>query len=181
MFLTLYKTIVRPILEYSSPEWSPQKKKDIKMVECVQRRATKLLGHILDLPYPDRLKILNLTTLEYRRDRADLIQVFKIIRGIDRVDGNNFFNITTDSITRGHKFKIQKQRSRLNIRKYFLLIGQLILGMHYQIVAITVDAFKNRLEFFYDNNSKKVCLPPSYNIGKIMNRKNIIFYKVSAL
>ena len=56
MFLTLYKTLVRPVLEYSSPVWSPQKKKYIKIVECVQRRTTKLLGHIRDLPYPDRLK-----------------------------------------------------------------------------------------------------------------------------
>ena len=119
MFLTLYKTLVRSVLEYSSPVWSPRKKKDIKMVECVQRRATKLLGHIRDLPYPDRLKILNLTTLEYRIHHADLIQVFKIIKGIDRIDVNNFFTMTTDSRARGHKFKIQKRRSRLNIRKYF--------------------------------------------------------------
>ena len=99
MFLTLYKTLVRSVLEYSSPVWSPRKKKDIKMVECVQRRATKLLGHIRGLPYPDRLKILNLTTLEYRIDRADLIQVFKIIKGIDRIDVNNFFSKISIIIT----------------------------------------------------------------------------------
>ena len=158
MFLTLYKTLVRPVLEYSSPVWSPQKKKDIKMVECVQRRATKLLGHIRDLPYPDRLKVLNLTTLEYRRERADLIQVFKIIKGIDRIDVNTFFTMTTDSRTRGHKFKIQKLRSRLNIRKYFFtnrIVDSWNSLPECVIEVETVDAFKNRLENFYDNNPKK--------------------------
>ena len=55
-----------------------------------------------------------------------------------------------------------KQRSRLNIRKYVLLIGQLILGMHYQIVDITVDAFRNRLEFFYQKEVVGMRLPVYY-------------------
>ena len=45
------------------------------------------------LPYPERLKKLGLPTLEYRRQRADVLQVFKILQGIDNVDSDNFFSL----------------------------------------------------------------------------------------
>ena len=74
------------------------------------------------------------------------------------IPDNNFFTMTTDSHTRGHKFKIQKQRSRLNIRKYFFTnrIVDSWNSLPECIIEVeTVDAFKNRLENFYDNNPKK--------------------------
>ena len=58
MFLNLYKSIVRPHLEYASTVWSSMFKKDKILIENVQRRATRLVKSIKHLPYEDRLKTL---------------------------------------------------------------------------------------------------------------------------
>ena len=76
MFKTLYKTLIRPHLEYASPVWSPVFKYEIQRIEGVQRRATKLVPEISNLPYIDRLKHLKLPTLQYRRIRQDLILLY---------------------------------------------------------------------------------------------------------
>ena len=68
-FLHLFKSLVRPHLEYSTPIWSPYYKKDKIMIENVQRRATKLVSTLKNLNYSERLKRLGLPTLEYRRER----------------------------------------------------------------------------------------------------------------
>ena len=57
-------------------------------------------------------------TLEERRRRYDLIEMFKIMKGIYKVDKTKLFEINKDS-TRGHNLKIRKKQCRLNLRKYF--------------------------------------------------------------
>ena len=64
----------------------PSLQKDRVAIENVQRRATKLVGSISHLPYSERLRALGLPSLEYRRERADVIKVYKIIHDIDKVD-----------------------------------------------------------------------------------------------
>lgn len=76
MFCILYKTLVRPHLEYANCIWSPILQKDKEMLEKVQRRATKIVPGLKDLTYPDRLQRLKIPTLSYRRLRGDLIQVY---------------------------------------------------------------------------------------------------------
>ena len=66
--------------------------KDIDLIEGVQRRATKLISDLKDKSYENRLRILNLTTLETRRLRGDLIEVFKIFKGFDNLDPPCFLN-----------------------------------------------------------------------------------------
>ena len=83
---TLYKTAVRPHLEYASSAWAPYRNKDIKMLEVVQKRATKLVPELRNLPYEKRLQKLGLTTLEARRERGDAIQYFKIINNFNKVE-----------------------------------------------------------------------------------------------
>ena len=109
MFLILYKTKIRPHMEYATTVWNPYLLKDIRRVEGVQRRATKLVKEIAHLPYPDRLKHLGLPTLEYRRLRADMIQVFKIVNKIDDLDQSEILNTCGATNTRGHSFKIRKE------------------------------------------------------------------------
>ena len=58
-------------------------KKDICAIESVQRRLTKILPELTHISYEERLRKLNLMTLNYRRHRMDMIQTFKIINKIE--------------------------------------------------------------------------------------------------
>jgi len=97
--LILYKSYVRPLLEFSIQAWSPSLRKDINCLEQVQRRATKLVVGSKRLQYADRLHELGLTTLEKRRLRGDLIETFKIVTGIDKVKMEDFLNAVEVSTT----------------------------------------------------------------------------------
>ena len=79
----LYTTYVRPHLEFAVGAWNPYLKKDINQIEKVQHRATKVSPAIRNLSYEQRLNTLELTTLETRRIRGDLIQKYKIEKGLD--------------------------------------------------------------------------------------------------
>ena len=83
MFLQLYKSLVRPHLEYASQVWSPYLKKHQIALENVRRRATKLIKNLSQLSYKERLLQLGLPSLEYRRMRADTLQVYKILNNIE--------------------------------------------------------------------------------------------------
>ena len=113
--LTLYKTIIRPIIDYGNIIWFPVLKKDIRAVENVQRRLTRLLPELSHLSYEERLRELNLTTLHYRRYRMDMIQVFKILNNIDDVKMDGMFEYSEIN-TRGHSKKLVKPRALKTLR-----------------------------------------------------------------
>ena len=66
LIIPLYKTIVRPHLEYCIQAWRPYRKNDIDIVERVQRRATTIIQKLRDISYEMLLKECGLTTLETR-------------------------------------------------------------------------------------------------------------------
>ena len=106
MFLHLYKSLVRPHLEYASPVWSPYLKKHQVALENVQRRATKLIKNLSQLSYKERLFQLGLPSIEYRRLRADMLQVYKILNNIDLPLTNNLLKAANCNRTRGHNLKL---------------------------------------------------------------------------
>ena len=121
MFLNLYPVLVRPHLEYCVQVWSPRWNMDIKLVEGVQRRATKIVPELKHLPYEERLKRLGLTTLEERRIRGDMIETYKIITGKEKVNREKFFEIIPrrgDPELR-HNLKIRKNRCYTDVRAHF--------------------------------------------------------------
>ena len=127
-FTLLYKSTVRPILEYASCIWSPHLKKDILMIENVQRRATRLLPDLRHLPYQGRLESLKLPTLKFRRMRTDLIQCFKIMKNIDKLQSQTHCHLCPDkkmfhparlSSTRGHTMKLQVLQATGPRKHYF--------------------------------------------------------------
>ena len=69
-------------------------KKNRIAIENVQRHATKLVKSISHLPCNDRLRVLGLPTLEYRWERADVTQVYKILHNIDKVDKSKLFTLS---------------------------------------------------------------------------------------
>ena len=112
MLLSLYKSLVRPRLEYCIQAWSPYTRGDIEKLEQVQRKATKLVPELAGYPYEERLTRLGLTTLEERRTRGDMIEAYKILKGFDKVGNGTYLKLAPKgqhSETRGHSLKLAKQ------------------------------------------------------------------------
>ena len=147
----LYKSLVRPKLEYCIQSWNPSLIKDIELLEQVQHRATKLIPEISHLSYHERLKRLNFSTLELRRHRGDLIETFKILKGKEGIPMNSLFSLNT-SVTRGNSLKLNKPRSRLNIRQNFF--SQRVINAWNQlpefvISSTSVNGFKNTIDRYF--------------------------------
>ena len=174
-FVLLYKALVRSHMDYATAVWSPYKVKYIQQLEGVQRRATKMLPGMRDLSYTERLKILKLPTLAYRRARIDMIETFKIAKGIydsDIVPCLPFVANTNDSIvTRGHQYKLFKNRFYKDIGK-FSFTNRIITNWNNLpekvVMAKSINSFKNRLDKAWKHQDLL------YNFeAKIDNRANI--------
>ena len=92
----IFKTYVRPHLEFAVPAWSPWQIGDIKTLEQVQFRMVKQIQGLQSSTYMERLAELGLDSLEQRRQKLDLIQTFRIIHGHDRVDHETWFSIINE-------------------------------------------------------------------------------------
>ena len=73
--MPLYEALVRSRLEYCIQAWRPYLLKDIELMENMQQRMRSMLPELKDVSYPDRLRVLGLTTLETQKLRTDLIGV----------------------------------------------------------------------------------------------------------
>jgi hypothetical protein len=87
---TLYKSMVRPHLEYGNAIWGPFYKTDIDKVESIQRRATKLVTSLKDKEYHERLISLDLPSMLYRRKRGDMIMLYKIVNKLIQITSTIF-------------------------------------------------------------------------------------------
>jgi hypothetical protein len=117
ILMALYKFLIRPKLEYCVQAWRPYLIKDINLLEGVQRRVTRMIVKNNSLSYEERLNLLGLTSLEMRRERGDMIEVFKILKGLVKVKQDRFFQLRNDYRLKGHSLILKKQYSRLNVRK----------------------------------------------------------------
>ena len=149
VMVQLYKTLVRPHLEYCSSAWSPHYQKDKELIERVQHRFSRMVPAVRADTYPVRLQKLNLWSHEERRNRADLIEVYKMKQGYSKLCFEDLFEVDTLRRTRGHSCKLIKSRSNKDLRKFFFL--QRVVNRWNSlgedtVSATTLMAFKGRLK-----------------------------------
>ena len=143
---SLFKALVRPILEYAVAVWCPYKKKHINEIEKVQRQFTKHIKGLRKLSYPDRLSKLKLPSLEYRRLRGDLIEVYKILHKIyDPLTTHSLLTLDLNLKTRTNSLKLKKKRTNFQPYQSF---------------------FTNRVTTNWNRLSKEIVCAESLNIFK---------------
>lgn len=148
MMRRLIVTMTRPRLEYAAVVWSPSTKKDKGRLERVQRAASKLPATLADSSYEERLRKLKLPTLEERRERGDLIAVYRMLTGRESLDRNDL--VTRDlRSARGHGMKIKMEMCRRDVKKNSFPQRTVAvwnkLGRDV-VEAKTIHTFKDRLD-----------------------------------
>ena len=152
-FINLYKSMVRPHLEYCHAVTFPRFERQVKLLENVQRRATKLVPGLKDLSYTDRLKKLKLPTLTYRRHRGDIIEAYKYIHGHYQVESSPLVLDDRQIIIRGHEYRIKKARCNTSLRQHFFInrIVSVWNNLPRSVVsAPSINALKNRLDSHWE-------------------------------
>jgi hypothetical protein len=105
----VYKSKVCPHLEYCTPAWDLHYKKEKELLEKVKHRCTRMFEQLRNLHYMDRLQRLGLWTLQEKRNRADLIDVFRIVKRVSNNSLNETLAMDTTSTTRVYLFRREKQ------------------------------------------------------------------------
>ena len=147
LLMKLYKALVRPIVDYGNVIWYPYTKKNKKLIENIQRRETRMIPELKGLSYTDRLQHLKLFSMDYRKKRGDMIQLFKILNGFENIDAQTMFTFAT-SQTRGDNKKLYKPRCVKGFRQHSFCIRSIdpwnSLSQNV-IDSSTVNEFKNKL------------------------------------
>ena len=154
VMLSIFKTLVRPHLEYCVQLWAPCPDhgnwKTIMKIEGVQRRFTRMISGIGHLPYQERLEELQITTLIERRARGDLIECFKIFKGIANY-GSNLLTFSRSGYNLINNTRPAGRLSRAfpaRVTNYWNKIPDTVKD------CATVDAFKGRLQTFKKERSQ---------------------------
>ena len=150
----LYKSLVRPTLEYGNPIWGPYYVLDQQAVERVQRRATRMIQPLRDLPYHTRLHQLKLPSLTYRRRRGDMIIIYQITHHLLNIPFPTFFTPSSYISTRGHNYKLLKSHFRCCPRQSFFSVRSINdwNSLPANIVnATSLNQFKNLLDEHWTN------------------------------
>ena len=159
----LYKTFVRPKLEHAVAAWSPWAAGDREVIENVQKRMVRIISNKRGKTYEERLENVGLTTLTERRARGDMIEVFRTMKGFNKVDKKEWFHIRDPETARATRSTVSvsdngsEQRSdvlfkecvRLETRKHFFTVrviqewNDLPDGVRNQK---TINSFKNHYD-----------------------------------
>ena len=132
----LYQSLIRPVLVYGSPVWSPWYKKDITGLEKVQGRCLKLSSDPISLP-----------ELITRRQEQDMCEVYKFMHGLYKTSYDNYFQKPFRT-HRGHSLKLFKPQCKTNVLQNFF--SQRVIDMcnslpEEVVSAPSLDSFKKNL------------------------------------
>ena len=147
--LRLYKSLVRPHLEFCISAWTLYYSKDKHLLERVQHRFTRMIPGLRQLSYAKRLEFLNLWSLEERRNRADLLEVFRMYKRWSTTSFSSMFTLSSNTVTRGHTAKIMKNRCQLDLSRHFFSesVTDRWNRLPQQVInSTTVNAFKSGLD-----------------------------------
>lgn len=158
-FRLLYKGMVRCHLEYAVPAWSPQYEGMIEKVEGVQRRATLMLPGMKGVEYPDRLRIIGLPTLRYRRQRADMIETHKMLHNRYERDLCPRLEPRTSAVpSRMNSLALCQKRNMRDVRRN--VFSQRIVPVWNSlpeevVTADTTEKFKEKLDKHWKDQAQK--------------------------
>ena len=125
-------------------------------MENAQRRATRLVPELRGVTYKECLIELNLPTLDYRRKRFDIIQVFKIVHKIDGIDMSTFFTFTENNQLRGHNLKSNKPRANKSVKLHSFSLRNTPVWNSLPLEVVnskTVVEFKTKLDKLWRSQS----------------------------
>ncbi len=168
IFPQLYKALVRVHLESQSSVWCPHKMKYIDSLEKVQRRATKMLPGMEGKSYEERLKILDLPSLTYRRLRGDMLEAFKMTSGEYDEEVIPSLPFCKHSTTRGHSKKMYHRRYTTAVRRNFFTnrVVPIWNSLPEDVVcAPDRNTFKSRLDKFWETQPMKFNYREPYLTG----------------
>ena len=163
-FMGLFRTFVRPHLDYCSQAWSPWSVGDVSVIEAVQKRAVGMVTNLKNKTYEERLAELDMVTLVERRKRGDLVQMYKIMSGKDKVDYKRWFELAQDregaASTRSisGSMNVVRNEGRLEVRKNFWSVR--VCDPWNSLPDMikeqpTTDSFKNSLDNFITRQKRQ--------------------------
>jgi len=183
-FKQLFTSIVRPHLEYGAPIWNPHHRKLIDTIEKVQRRATKQLPPMSELSYKERLKLLQLPTLEYRRYRGDMIEAYKLSHKLyDEKAAEGLLNYCNKEDTqyriRKHRYTLCKEKWSKDVKRFSFKnrISNQWNNLPEAVVnSPTLNTFKNRLDKLWEQND--VMYDAEIDLNETISSRKVRYYRV---
>ena len=147
-----YKTLVRPIVEYSSTVWDPTTKKCIDKIEMVQRRAARFVkgDYRTTSSVTKMMKQLQWQPLQQRRKAAKAVMMNKILKKEIEIPSDHLVTSNSSHRTRGHQQRLVVPRSRINshIQSFFPSATRIWNGLPQEVVNCSGNSemFRERVQ-----------------------------------
>ena len=151
MIKKILTPLIRPHLEYAAVIWSPYVKKHVKKLERIQRLGTRMIPGYKEMSYEERLRKLDLPTLEERRERGDMITMYKIVNRFDMLDREDLIKMSSSTQLRGHPKKIHKDSCMGDVKKYnfpYRVIDKWNKLSREVVCAASVSQMKEKLDIY---------------------------------